>query len=120
MAEPMKIRATLQGDMVDVRVAVEHDLDVAHLEPELLDVRRNHRRHLRRPGVDQDAALRRDHQIRRDILRAHVVDVSDQPERLLRLAVRTVELRALLGRQRRRLRGEDDRTCKDQNNRKPE
>ena len=79
------------------------------LEAKLLDVRSDDRRHLVRPGVDQDVPLRRGDQIRRDVLRAHVIDVADQAERLFGLAVRTVKLRALLRRQQRRLRRQNKR-----------
>jgi hypothetical protein len=93
------------ADVIEVRMAREHDLDIPHPESELLDVCRDHRRHLRGPCVDQDVALRRGDEIGRNILCAHVVDVANQPERLLRLAVRTVKLGALFRRQRRGLRG---------------
>ena len=99
----------MAADVIEVRVAREHDLDVAQLEPELLDVRRDDRRHLGRAGVDEDVALRRDDQIRSDVLRADVVDVADQAKRLFRLAVRPMELRPLLARQRGRLRRQHKR-----------
>jgi hypothetical protein len=74
----------------------------------LLDVAGDGVVHLGRPRVDQDVSLRRGDQIGRDVPRADVVDVADDPERRHRLAVGHAELRIPLAREEARSLGDDD------------
>ena len=60
-----------------------------------------------------------DEQVRGDVLRANVVDVADETERLFGLAIRAVELCPLLGRQQRALRGKGDNGGNEQDSGEP-
>ncbi len=61
-----------------------HELDVLQLEPEGLDVRANHVVHLVDARVEENVSLRRDDEIGRQPLGAHVIDVADDAEMVQR------------------------------------
>ena len=79
-------------DVIEVRVAGQHDLDVGCLEAELCDAVLDdvvHRHHSR---IDQDVALRGGDEIRSDVGSAYVVDVADDAERFDGLAIGAAKL----------------------------
>jgi hypothetical protein len=87
--------------VVEVRVTGQQDLDVAELEPELLDVAGHHRRHLLRARVEEDVPFGRGDEIGRDVLRPDIMDVAHHPERLHGGAPRAMDFLVVTRRLRR-------------------
>ena len=86
-------------DVIEVRVARQHDFDLGHFEAELLDAPRDPVVHLVHAGVDQNVSLWCGDQIRGDVRRADVVNVADDAERVYWIAVRAAELLIPLARE---------------------
>jgi hypothetical protein len=71
-----------------VSVRIEEDLHVTRTEAEGCNVLQDLRGGLLEAAVDQDVAVRRREQERRDVRRADVVEICRDPERLDRLVPR--------------------------------
>jgi hypothetical protein len=81
------------GAMVAMSMADEQDLDIGHFEAELFDARLDHGDRPIEARVYDDVALRRRDEVRREPLRADIVDVVYDFVRLKRLAPRRIALR---------------------------
>ena len=78
------------GGMVEVRLRVEEDPDLLHLEAEGSDVLLDLRHGGLVAGVDHDVPGRRGNQVRADVAGADKVQVTGDPERIDRLIVRAL------------------------------
>lgn len=90
--DELRFRHALQlgesAGVIVVRMAADQDLHVLDAKPEALDVCANDRSGLDETAVEQDVTFRRGDQVRRDVARADVIEVSFDAERRDRLIPR--------------------------------